>query len=315
VTPLTEAEAERHLAAHALLPAHPGFVGLAVDLPHPAPAPAGTTRLRHGFRTVAADRTVVSGPPSPGLDIAVRRMTEDLGATHPSAAVRVSLEAGTDDHGPTGMSHRWAVAHAIAPVLVAAFANSPGAGRRTRRPALPAAGAEDPRTAWARQVLDAPASPDSPATFRDRIRHGSGRPATIADLDRHRRAFRPPVAARGHLEIGVTDRLPGDGWVVAAAVVTTLVDDRQAAAEALVATAALRTTPRLWERALRDALTDPDIAAAARSLFLSAYAALGRRGVSRPIRDSVADYLERYVGRGRCPADDLLATRTEQTRP
>jgi glutamate--cysteine ligase len=117
------------------------------------------------------------------------------------------------------------------------------------------------------------------------------------------------VAARGRLEIDVTDRLPGAGWQVAAAIVSTLVEDPQAATEALAATAESRATPYLWERAARDALTDPDLAAAARSLFLSAYGALARRGAPRPARDAVAAYLERFVLRGRCPADDPRPTR------
>jgi glutamate--cysteine ligase len=228
-----------------------------------------------------------------------------LGGAHAGAAVRISLEAGTDQSGPAGMRRRWAVAQAIAPVLTAAFANLPvpGGARTGRRP-LPSGGGEpEPRAAWARQVLDAPLSA-APGTFREWIRNGQGRPPTIADLDRHRGGFRAPVTARGHLEIGVADPLPGDGWVVAAAVVTTLVEDSQAASEALAATAGSHGTPHVWERAVRDALADPDIAVAARSLFLSAYGALARRGAPRRMRDAIADYLERYVSRGRCPADD-----------
>jgi glutamate--cysteine ligase len=336
VTPLTERDAERHLAAHALTAAHPGFVGLVVDLPPATTGPAGRSRLRHGFLIVEAGRVVVSGPPSPGLEIAVARMAEDLdrATTLTSVApagrgVRVSLEAGTKDHGPTGLRRRWAVAHAIAPVLAAAFANAPildgprAGWRSAPRPAHnppsaalgeagpdsgPAGTGADPRTAWARQVLDAPVSALEAATFRDWIRRGAGRRPEIADLDRHERSLRPPVAARGHLEIDVVDRLPDDGWLVAAAVISTLVEDAQAATEALAATAELRGGPAYrGERAARDALTDPGLAAAARSLFLSAYGALARRGAPRPMRDAVAAYLERYVLRGRCPADDHLA--------
>jgi glutamate--cysteine ligase len=349
--PLTEREAERRLAAHALTAAYPGLIGLTLDLPPATVAPAGRSRLRHGFLIAEAGRVVLSGPPSPGLEVAVDRMADDLGhaatligraAAARGAAVRVNLEAGTDDHSPTGMRRRWAVAHAIAPVLAAAFANAPvsdgpRAGWRSspRRPGAADPGRAqlgtaqpgtaqpgtaqpgtaqpgtaqpglDPGAAWARDVLDAPISaPElSPATFRQWIRHGRGRRPGVADLDRHERAFRPPVAARGILTIDVTDRLPGQGWQVAAAVVSTLVEDPQAATAALVATAALRDSPSLWERAARDALTDPDLATAARSLFLSAYGALARRGAPRPIRNAVAAYAEHFVLAGRCPADD-----------
>jgi glutamate--cysteine ligase len=345
VTPLTERDAERYLAARALTAAHPGFVGLAADLPPTTPGPAGRSRLRHGFLVVEQGRVAVSGPPSPGLEVAVARMAEDLDlaatltgldARAAGLGMRVSLEAGTEDRGSTGLRRRWAVAQAIAPVLTAAFANTPvrdgpqAGWRSSRRPpgtgpgaagrdaagpdgagpdgAGPDGGAPDPRTAWARQVLDAPLSPAAPATFREWIRSGGGRRPAIADLEHHRQSFRPPVTARGHLAIDVVDRQPDDGWLVAAAVVTTLVEDPQAAAEALLATAPLGGSPHLWHRAARDALTDPALAAAARSLFLSAYGALARRGAARPIRDAIAGYLDRYVLRGRCPADDLRAT-------
>ena len=90
------------------------------------------------------------------------------------------------------------------------------------------------------------------------------------------------------------------------AVTAALLDDPNAAAVAESATRDLAATPRLWERAARDALTDPELAAAARELFVAAYAALARQGVARELRDAVADYTERYVLRGRCPADDVL---------
>jgi glutamate--cysteine ligase len=129
---------------------------------------------------------------------------------------------------------------------------------------------------------------------------------TARDVLRHLESLRPPVAARGHLEIDVADHQPGDGWRVPVAIVATLLDDPPAALDAEAATAGLAAEPRLWERAARDALTDPVLAAAARGCFLAAYAALARQGADRALRDAIADFTERYVLRGRCPADDLL---------
>jgi glutamate--cysteine ligase len=43
---------------------------------------------------------------------------------------------------------------------------------------------------------------------------------------------------------------------------------------------------------------------------MAAYAALARQGVSRELRDAVAEFTERYVHRGRCPADDILDNAT-----
>jgi glutamate--cysteine ligase len=60
----------------------------------------------------------------------------------------------------------------------------------------------------------------------------------------------------------------------------------------------------LWERAARDALTDPALAPAACECFLAAYGALARQGVARDLRDQVAGFIERHVARRRCPADD-----------
>jgi len=354
VISLTEPAAERLVADHALTPGLPGLTGVAVDLlldgPGPPAALIGSARdrtpLRHGFLGARSPRiVVVSGPPSPGIDVCAARMAEDLplslamlaghrvtvlqeaaDAVDPTTAtddayakatagVRVALEAGVEGDGPYGLRRRWHLAHAIAPVLAAAFANAPlrngrPTGWRSVRQALrrdlPAAPPGlDPRRAWTALVLDAPVT-GTGRTLRDWTRSGPGDGPTTADLTGHLASLRPPVAARGHLELDVADRQPGHGWRVPLAVIAALLDDPQAATEAEAATQALAATPRLWERAARDALTDPALAAAARGCFVAAYAALARQGAARDLRDSVADFTERYVLRGRCPADDVL---------
>ncbi|MCW2141661.1 glutamate-cysteine ligase family protein [Actinoplanes cyaneus] len=364
MTNLTEQAAEELVTARAFAPGLPGFVGVAVDLLlDPASAPAGRRPLRHGFLDARSSRVaVVSAPPSPGLEVALRRMSDDLAAatrvmdqhgltvlpfaTEASpadpphtyatgtAGIRIGLEAGPDDDGPLGLRRRWVLAHNLAPVLAAAFANAPlrhgrPTGWRSVRQALRrdlavlpghpgnlpvqripdtlAAGfgpgsAIDPRTAWAAHVMDSPTI--TGRSLRERFRTGAR--LTANDLDRHLAGLRPPVAARGHLEIDVVDSQPGNGWRVPVAVITALLDDPRAAQEAYAATAHLAGEPLLWERAARDALTDPVLADAARACFLAAYGALARQGVSRTLRDAVADFTETYVNRGRCPADDLL---------
>jgi glutamate--cysteine ligase len=307
------------------------------------PAMRDRSPLRHGFLGVRSPRlVVVSGPPSPGIDVCADRMTEDLTLALPrvggvvlaeaadavdpwtapdhayataTAGVRVALEAGVEGDGPFGLRRRWHLANAVAPVLAAAFANAPlRQGRPTgwrsvrqalRRelPGVPVG--VDPRKAWATLALDAPVS-GTGRSLRDWTRAGPGDRPVVADLTRHLARLRPPVAARGHLELDVADRQPGSAWRVPLAVTAALLDDPNAAAVAESATRDLAATPRLWERAARDALTDPELAAAARELFVAAYAALARQGVARELRDAVADYTERYVLRGRCPADDVL---------
>ena len=120
-----------------------------------------------------------------------------------TASVQVCLDAGDDSDGPSGYRQRWRLLHAIGPVLVAAFANSPlRDGKptgwvssrqqvwarmdpgRTRPPRMNG----DPRAAWAAYALDArvmcvpdPDSADWSAppglTFRDWVR---GDPAATA---------------------------------------------------------------------------------------------------------------------------------------
>ncbi len=42
-----------------------------------------------------------------------------------TASVQVCVDAGRDNHGPDGFRWRWHLLHALGPVLVASFANSP----------------------------------------------------------------------------------------------------------------------------------------------------------------------------------------------
>ncbi|PRY32946.1 glutamate-cysteine ligase family protein [Pseudosporangium ferrugineum] len=356
---LTERAAELLVADTAFAPSRPGFVGVAVDLllAHPGlPGPftgslvAERPRLRHGFLTARSARVaVVSGPPSPGIDVAIARMAEDLPLPLPllggqgvtvleeasddvdpavagpspawgTAGVRVALEAGLDEDGLLGLRRRWALAHALAPVLAAAFANSPlrrgrPTGWRSNRQALrrlrPCTA--DPRADWTALVMDAQVAATG-RTLRQWTRSGPAVRPGIADLTRHLRGVRPPVAARRHLEIDVADRQPGAGWRIPVAVTAALLDDPRAAVQALTATEPLRTIPGLWERAARDGLSDPHLAAAAKLCFLAAYESLARQGVSRDLRDAVAAFVERYVMRGRCPADDVLERATAPHR-
>jgi hypothetical protein len=87
-----------------------------------------------------------------------------------TASVQVCLDAGDDSDGPDGYRWRWRLLHAVGPVLVSAFANSPlREGKptgwmssrqqvwtrmdpgRTQPPRLD----EEPRDAWTRYALDA----------------------------------------------------------------------------------------------------------------------------------------------------------------
>lgn len=256
-----------------------------------------------------------------------------------TASVQVCLDAGEDGASGSGYRSRWRLLHAIGPVLVAAFANSPlRRGRptgwhsarqqvwanmdpgRTRAPAASA----DPRDAWTAYALDAelmcvrePGSADwtAPAglTFRDWVRDGGSgtlRPPAADDLDYHLSTLFPPVRPRGHMELRMIDAQPGDGWIVPAAVATALAGDQRAADAALAAAEPVWRAPGdghdPWLRAARSGPADPQISRASRQCFEAADAALSRADVPAPIRRAVADFTERYVLQDRCPADDQL---------
>jgi glutamate--cysteine ligase len=255
-----------------------------------------------------------------------------------SASVQVCLDAGTAEPGPLGLGRRWWLAHQLGAVLVAAFAHSPLAGgrptgwRSTRqslwtamdpgRAGAPPVGG-DPRAAWARHVMDAPVmcvrDGDGPwrvpegMSFRAWTR--SARPPGRDDLDYHLTTLFPPVRPRGHLELRMIDAQPGDdGWIVPLAVTAALFDDPQAAETAyravkpLAERAASKPPPRnpLWVAAARDGLADPELQEVAVVCFSAAAEALPRLGATADVVRAVTDFTDRYVARGRCPADDLL---------
>ncbi|WP_079085294.1 ergothioneine biosynthesis glutamate--cysteine ligase EgtA [Streptomyces dysideae] len=257
-----------------------------------------------------------------------------------SASVQVCLDAGHEEPGPLGHGRRWWLAHQLGAVLVAAFANSPLAGQEPtgwlstrqllwmeigagRAGAPPLDG--DPRSTWARHVLDAPVMcvrqdsgpwdvPDG-LSFREWTRSGSPRPPTHADLDYHLTTLFPPVRPRGHLELRMIDAQPGeDGWIVPLAVTAALFDDREAtetayrAVKPLAERALAVPAPHnaLWIDAARSGLADPELREVAVACFAAALEALPRLGATPQVTDAVAAYQDRYVSEGRCPADDLL---------
>lgn len=258
-----------------------------------------------------------------------------------TASVQVCVDAGHEEPGTLGYGRRWRLAHLLGAVLVAAFANSPlrqGAptGWRSTRQAvwaeldhgraLAPPDGPDPRAAWAAYALDAPVMcircedgpwdvPTRGLTFRDWTGGGAHRPPTADDLAYHLTTLFPPVRPRGHLELRMIDAQPGeDGWLVPLAVTAALFDD-PAASEAvyralkpLAETAGPDPAPGnpLWRNAARDGLADPELRAAAVFCFAAAREALPRLGASEAVRDAVAGFTDRYVARGRCPADDLL---------
>jgi ergothioneine biosynthesis glutamate--cysteine ligase EgtA len=255
-----------------------------------------------------------------------------------TASVQVCLDAGDEGGGHTGFRYRWGLLHAIGPVLVAAFANSPlRDGRptgwrstrqqvwahmdptRTRPPRVH--DGSDPRDAWAAYAMDAevmlvrdPGSANWAAppgvTFRAWVRGEMGVPRqpTSEDLSYHLSTLFPPVRPRGHFELRMIDAQPGDGWIVPLAVVTALLEDGKAADEALAATEPVTASSGdPWLRGAWLGPSDAVLARASRECFAAAHGALGRMGVPAAITAAVDAFIENYVSRDRCPADDLRA--------
>jgi glutamate--cysteine ligase len=255
-----------------------------------------------------------------------------------TAAVQVCLDAG---EGPQ-VAERWAAVHALGPVLLAAFANSPLLhGRRTgwkssrtacwlaldpRRtaPPPPSAGlARDPAVAWARRVVDTEVlcvrraegvDWDAPAgvTFGDWVEGALRPPPTTADLDYHASTLFPPVRPHGHLEVRYLDAQPGRQWALPVAVLAASLADpaRTAQVRRACAPAAGR-----WVSAARHGLADRVLRRAAVAVFELAVDALPALEPPEWVVDDLRVVLERRVRRGLCPADLDLEADTATARP
>ena len=242
-----------------------------------------------------------------------------------TAAVQVSLDAGTAGTGVQSTAGRWRRAHAVGPALVAAFACSPlleGVPTgwrstrqrtwiqldpsRTRAPA-PDLGPVEAMTelALTAQVMtvrdEGGCCRPAPSGLTFDRWMTSGHPAED-DLAYHLTTLFPPVRLRGWLELRYLDMLPDPLWQVPVAVATALLDDDAAAETAL---AACEPVVGRWHDAARLATGDPALAQAALECLLAAAEALPRLGAT-DLASEVLAYAERYTARGRCPADDLL---------
>jgi glutamate--cysteine ligase len=252
-----------------------------------------------------------------------------------TAAIQINVDAGPDapTDGQVDLAGRWALAHELIPVLVAAFANSPVLdGRPTRlrnnrhavwtaidpRRTRPAAiDGVDPREAWLRYALAAPvmcirteAGPwiaPTGLTLADWLRGRGPRPIHEDDVAYHLTTLFPPVRPRGHLELRSIDAQRSDAdWVAALALVWTLLSVPAAADTARAALEPLTADPGVIGRAMRDGLSDPALAQTALDCFEAALNSCAEAGIG-DVRGELEGFAERYVERGRCPADDTLA--------
>jgi len=248
-----------------------------------------------------------------------------------TASTQVNLDLG--DEAVVG--RRWRLAHALGPVLVASFANSPlsrtgPTGAKSSRqqiwaaldpsrsaPVLTGPGppSQGPAASWASYAMAAAVMlireqsgrfhPVGPGlSFARWMSDGDdlGYP-TLDDFAYHLTTLFPPVRPKGWLELRMIDALPDPWWQVAVAVTTALMDD-PGASEA--AERACGPVARCWPEAAAHGLADPVLASAARTCFAAALEALPGMGVGSAVVAATSDYADRYVTRQRTPGDDLL---------
>jgi glutamate--cysteine ligase len=243
-----------------------------------------------------------------------------------TASTQINL---SHDAGDTAM--RWNLLTRIAPLLIAAFANSPGLDSQGQhwvslRQAIwwsidpsrtrPVPHAESPAEAWLEYALRAEVM-----FISDEGSHGAtgtavppglpfgqwmaeGHPLgwpTFEDFRYHLSTLFPPIRPRGWLELRVLDALPD--WIRDVAALT-------------VATACTRPASRdihdqvpdtshAWLLATRDGLGDPVIAAATSALFEIVAEHLPLVTTDPVHARSLARFKADYVDQRRTPGDDL----------
>lgn len=202
-----------------------------------------------------------------------------------TAGVQVCLDAGSQDR----VASRWAALHALGPVMIATFGNSPNLfGHRTgwqsarSRTVLrsdpirtrPGPLSEDPASGWARRMLDTPLAclrrddgdwtVPSGISFAEWIHGALPGPPSVADLDYHLSTVFPPVRPRGYFEVRYLDEQAGHNWMLPLVAVAALFDQESAVDDVLrlAAPAADR-----WISASRYGLADPVLANTARAVF------------------------------------------------
>jgi len=296
---------------------------LAEDTQHVRRAlgPAGIVLLDTAIDPFRVPHRQLAHPRYDAMEAYFDAVSDEMGAVMmtSTASVQVNLDIGADLEQA---GRRWWLLHALGPVLVATFANSPvHAGTDTGwksarqrvwqqldrgRTSMP--DGPEPATAWADYTLDARVMLRQRAegdwkvapgpTFRDWL-DGEDPPSTD-DLAVHMTTLFPPVRPRGWFEVRYLDAQPWQWWPVPMAVLTALLDDPIAFEVAEQACAGLDD----WTAAARDGLAAPGLQAAALACFDAAVPALTRSGEHPDLIALVAEFRDRYVRLGRAPADD-----------
>ena len=233
-----------------------------------------------------------------------------------TASIQVCLDAG-----PRPLE-RWTLLNALAPYLVAIFANSPRyagelSGHQSlrrfvwgaldpRRTGL-AWDATDPVGAYADFALGAPDvlhDGESPPFAPFGTLLADGRVGAV-DWESHLSTLFPEVRPRGYYEVRSTDALAPAWYAAPLAFLAGIIGAPAAAGAAGEITGA--PDADLLERAGRCGLADPAIARRAAELYglaLRAGESAGRSVIDEPSLAVAWEFFERYTRRGRSPAAD-----------
>lgn len=279
-----------------------------------SPGEAGPRRLRTPRYDAMAEFFAADGPAGSMM------MTS-------TASLQVNVGLGS----PAARQDRWRRANVLGPVLAAAFANSPLAaggptGLASTRLAVWSA-IDTSRTAaawrpgrliesWAPYVLDARVmlirGDDHNFAALGHVAlpfgrwltdgHELGYP-TLDDLDYHLTTLFPPVRPKGWLELRFLDALPAPWWPAAAAVTAALVGHEEAGCRAELAASCFHAS---WRLAFTHGLRHPGLQRAAEECFAAASAVMTDIGAGTVVTDALDGYVDRFVARGRTPADERL---------
>jgi glutamate--cysteine ligase len=244
-------------------------------------------------------------------------------------------------HDQNDQHHRWYTMHLIAPVLIGAFANSPGQDgngqqwaslrqavwwsidpMRTR----PVRTDLIPELAWHEYALAADVmfinaegscgargtavSPGLPFARWMTEGHETGWP-TIEDYRYHLSTLFPPVRPRGWIELRVLDALPQ--WLREVAVLVIATACTADAGRSL--RRRLPDTSGLWLTAACEGLGHPVLAEAARILIQVTAEHLGSVTNDGHYTEMVEEFAARYVRRGYSPANDSASNAPGRLTP
>lgn len=254
-----------------------------------------------------------------------RRMLEHFDSVGPSGARMMRQTASFQvcvDGGPTPM-RTWRALNALAPYVVAMFANSPryggrATGHRSFRREIWAT--LDPRRTgllgrrenaveeYLDFALNAPAFLIGPmgeraAPFGSWLDRG----ATAADWCAHLTTLFPEVRPRGYFELRSADVVHPEWFAVPLVFVCGLVYHERSLEAATGILGA--PSPALLAVSGREGLTHPTLGRVAPllcDLALDGCVALGGEFASTADVATAAEYFDRYTRRGRSPADDAL---------